>query len=61
MKEELTLSYFSPYLNVSTGSTMAATCVDKNPTQCPLWAANGECKKTAAYMNINCCKACGTY
>lgn len=40
---------------------MAATCVDKNPTQCPLWAANGECKKTAAYMNINCCKACGTY
>jgi len=44
---------------VPTGRSTVADCADKNPS-CATWAANGECKNSAAsWMADNCAKSCG--
>ena len=39
-------------------TTLAPSCVDKDTTNCPLWAGVGECAKNPAYMRTNCPKSC---
>ena len=36
----------------------AAPCLDSNTQQCPLWAANGDCRGNSQWMQSNCCKSC---
>eukprot|EP00534_Pseudo-nitzschia_fraudulenta_P000731 CAMPEP_0201122366 /NCGR_PEP_ID=MMETSP0850-20130426/6026_1 /ASSEMBLY_ACC=CAM_ASM_000622 /TAXON_ID=183588 /ORGANISM="Pseudo-nitzschia fraudulenta, Strain WWA7" /LENGTH=432 /DNA_ID=CAMNT_0047389045 /DNA_START=87 /DNA_END=1385 /DNA_ORIENTATION=- len=33
-------------------------CVDKEPKNCPFWAANGECEANRSYMHVNCKRSC---
>lgn len=33
-------------------------CADKEPKNCPIWAANGECEANRSYMHVNCKRSC---
>lgn len=33
-------------------------CVDEEPENCPVWAANGECEANRSYMHVNCKRSC---
>jgi len=43
--------------DTGTGTGTGSTCVDNN-SNCPAWAARGECQRSPGYMLRNCKKSC---
>ncbi|XP_015763477.1 PREDICTED: meprin A subunit alpha-like [Acropora digitifera] len=47
-------------ITAAPATTPITGCVDTNPTNCPGWAAQGDCKKNPKYMQVHCCKSCAS-
>lgn len=42
------------------GESLRISCEDAEVSDCPQWAARGECKQNPQYMLVHCRKSCGS-